>query len=264
MELSAEEARVLGCLIEKQQTTPEYYPLTLNALLTACNQSSNRNPTVSYGQQQASMAIDGLRTEHRLARVVFAGSGSRVDRYKHVIDERLGLSPAEIAVLGILLLRGAQTVGEIKGRTERMYEFASLDQVERVIDRLADPRIAPDLDEYPDERDSGMLTTARRTETAIEPATEGYLRPWDGPLVMRVPRQPGQKEGRAMHTLNGPIDFAALAERSVTGASTNGSAGPGGSGVRNDRMAVLESELTALREQLGDLRTEFETFRQQF
>ena len=147
MELSTEEVRVLGCLIEKQLTTPEYYPLTLNALITACNQSSNRNPVLNLSQPRAVSAVDGLRTGQRLARVVFAGSGSRVDRYKHVIDERLGLSPAEIAVVGVLLLRGAQTIGEIKGRTERMFEFATLEHVERVVDRLADPTIAPDLDE---------------------------------------------------------------------------------------------------------------------
>ena len=258
MELSTEEVRVLGCLIEKQLTTPEYYPLTLNALITACNQSSNRNPVLNLSQPRAVSAVDGLRTGQRLARVVFAGSGSRVDRYKHVIDERLGLSPAEIAVVGVLLLRGAQTIGEIKGRTERMFEFATLEHVERVVDRLADPTIAPDLDEYPVERDSGMLTTARRTDASAEPTAEGYLRPWDGPLVVRVPRQPGQKEGRVMHTLAGPVDFEALS----LGATAPVHASP--SSPRVDRIGPLEAELAALREELKTLRAEFETFRQQF
>ena len=259
MELSLVEVRVLGSLIEKQLTTPEYYPLTLNSMLTACNQTSNRNPVVAYTQQQLSVAIDGLRTQHRLARVVFAGSGSRVDRYKHIVDERLGLSPAEISVLGILLLRGAQTVGEIKGRTERMYPFASLDHVERALDRLADPTVAPDLDEYPDERDSGMLATARRTDATLEPAIEGYQRPWDGPLVVRVPRQPGQKEGRIMHTLGGPVDLEALAAMGTTPAMSIA----GGSG-RTDRVAAVEAELAVMREEFAALRAEFEAFRQQF
>ena len=256
MDLSAEEVRVLGCLIEKQQTTPEYYPLTLNALLTACNQTSNRHPVVGFGQQQVALAIDGLRTNQRLARVVFAGSGSRVDRYKHIIDERLGLSPAEISVLGILLLRGAQTIGEIKGRTERMHPFETLDEVERVIDRLANGTIPPDLDEFPDERDSGMLATARRSDATVEPLVEGYARPWEGPLVVRIPRQPGQKDGRIMHTLGGPVDLEAFA------AMDGGGAQPGAG--RSDRTTALAAEVAALREDLATLRAEFETFRQQF
>ena len=256
MELSPEEVRVLGCLVEKQLTVPEYYPLTMNALLTACNQTSNRNPVVAYTAPQVSAAIDGLRGEHKLARVVFAGSGSRVDRYKHVLDERLGLSPPEIAVMGVLALRGPQTVGEIKGRTERMHDFGSLDDVERVLDRLADPSQPPDLDEFPARADNGMLVTARRSD-APEVGANGLARPWDGPLVERLARLPGQKEGRVMHLLAGPVDIEALTAGPIgVTAST--------SPARNERMQVLEQQVSDLAEQLRALRVDFDRFREQF
>ena len=103
------EVRVLGCLIEKQMTTPEQYPLTLNALVNACNQSTNREPVVNYSGATVTEGLDRLRTDHRLVRIVHSGAGSRVDKYKHVVDERLLLTPSEAAIIAVLLLRGHES-----------------------------------------------------------------------------------------------------------------------------------------------------------
>jgi uncharacterized protein YceH (UPF0502 family) len=143
--LSHEEARVLGCLIEKQATTPDTYPLTLNALTTACNQTTNRDPVVQYANHDVEAAVLSLKTKG-LARVVHPGSGERATKYRHVVDEALELDDDERAVLGVLLLRGAQTSGELRSRTERLHGFASVGDVERVLDKLsrrAEPLAAP-------------------------------------------------------------------------------------------------------------------------
>jgi uncharacterized protein YceH (UPF0502 family) len=159
--LAHEEARVLGCLLEKQAATPDAYPLTLNALTTACNQSSNRDPVVHYSPSEVETAVLALKTKG-LARVVHPGLGERATKYRHVVGEALGLERDEQAVLCVLLLRGAQTGGELRTRTERLHAFASPADVERVLDRLA----------------------AR-----------------DEPLVARLERAPGQKEARWVQTL---------------------------------------------------------------
>lgn len=131
---TAAELRVLGCLIEKQRTTPEHYPLTLNALRLACNQSTNRDPVVDYDEhtvREAAQAL-GRRRWSRLA----SGQGSRAPKYRHLLDEALGIGDDELAVLCVLLLRGPQTPGELKARTERMHRFADLDEVHFVVDKL--------------------------------------------------------------------------------------------------------------------------------
>ena len=143
--LSPEQIRVLGSLVEKDITTPEYYPLTLNALLNACNQKSNREPAVSYGEATVHEALAALR-ERGLAGKV-SGAGHRVEKYGHSLGEKLNLGRREIALLCVLMLRGPQTVGELRGRTERMYEFSGMDEVESVLDSLAarapDPLVMP-------------------------------------------------------------------------------------------------------------------------
>lgn len=262
MQLTAEEVRVLGCLLEKQMTTPEYYPLTLNAAVTACNQSSNRNPVVAYAPATVTAALDSLRADHRLVRKLHAGAGSRVDRYRHVVDEQLALSPPEKAVLAVLLLRGPQTVGELKARTERMHDFASLEHVEAVLDRLADPTRPADPSEYEERGDSGMLNSTRRDDVRPDfPA--GYVRPWDGPLVLRLPRQPGQKEARVVHLLGGPVDVDAIAA-AVTGEVRSVSTDGAGAAGWRDRVGALETEVATLRSALDDLRRELEEFKAQF
>src|SRR2546421_3039062 len=134
MILNEVEVRVLGSLIEKQITTPEYYPLTLNALTLACNQKNNRNPVTTLTEPEVEQALDSLR-EKNLA-YVFYGSTSRVPKYKHVV-ENLHLSAAEVGVMCALMLSGAQTVGEIRGRAARLYEFSGLEEVEQTLHSLS-------------------------------------------------------------------------------------------------------------------------------
>ena len=134
MDADAIELRVLGCLIEKQRTTPEAYPLSLNALRLACNQSTNREPVVDYDEPTIRAALDRLAQKGwtRLA----SGPGSRAAKFRHLFDEALGVSDDEIAVLCVLMLRGPQTPGELKQRTPRLHSFASIDEIERVLDDL--------------------------------------------------------------------------------------------------------------------------------
>ncbi len=133
--LSAAEIRVLGALIEKEVTTPEYYPLTLNSLIAACNQKSNRWPVSEYADDDVLVALSGLRSKGFAAEI--SGS-SRATKYGQRFTEKLNLGRREIAILGVLMLRGRQTLGEIKGRTERMYSFSDLDEVELVLQKLID------------------------------------------------------------------------------------------------------------------------------
>jgi uncharacterized protein YceH (UPF0502 family) len=162
MELSPVEARVIGSLAEKQLTTPQQYPLTMNALVLACNQTSNRDPVVNYDDETVESALTSLR-EAGLLRLVHPSHGRSATRYRQVLDERFGLDARSLSVLGVLLLRGPQTIGELRTRTERMADFGSLEDVERELERMA----------------------------------EG-----DDPMVGRLPRRPGQKEERWAETLS--------------------------------------------------------------
>jgi uncharacterized protein YceH (UPF0502 family) len=132
--LNEVEVRVLGCLIEKEITTPEYYPLSLNALTNACNQTSNRHPIVHFEEEQVARAIDTLR-QKQFVHVVHRDD-ARVVKYRHVIADKLGLDPMQRVVMCVLMLRAAQTVGEIRTRSNRMHDFESLEQVEAVLNSL--------------------------------------------------------------------------------------------------------------------------------
>jgi uncharacterized protein len=139
------EVRVLGALVEKEITTPEYYPLTLNALVNACNQKSSREPVVNYGEDTVSQALTLLRNKGLGLRIT--GAGHRVEKYGHTLGEKLNLGRREMALLCVLMLRGPQTVGELRGRTERMHTFEDLEEVERCLEALAahdsDPLVTP-------------------------------------------------------------------------------------------------------------------------
>ena len=135
MQLTSIEVRVLGCLLEKERTTPENYPLSLHALTAACNQSTNREPVLNLGEREIEQALDSLRGK-KLASVVF-GAGARVQKYRHIIPEIYNFSVQESALLCVLLLRGPQTPGELRARAERMAPFSSLGEVESVLDGLA-------------------------------------------------------------------------------------------------------------------------------
>lgn len=166
------EVRVAGSLIEKEITTPEYYPLTRNALVNACNQKSNRDPVVTYDEDTVEAAIDTLR-EKKLAAVI-TGAGTRVPKYRETLTETLNLGRREVALLCVLMVRGPQTVGELRDRTARMHPFADLEEVESVLEHLS----------------------------AREP----------DPLVVRLPRQPGTKESRYAHLLAGEPSAAVASE----------------------------------------------------
>lgn len=130
--LTETEIRILGCLIEKEMATPDYYPLSLNALINACNQKSNRNPVVSYGEEEVLAGLDGLR-EQKLVR---ESTLSRVSKYEQIFSQGLNLLSAEQAIICILLVRGPQTIGEIRGRTERLFAFSGIEQVQEAITNL--------------------------------------------------------------------------------------------------------------------------------
>src|SRR6058998_2709542 len=165
--LNDTEVRVLGALIEKEITTPDYYPLSLNALMTACNQSSNRNPVVHFDEDTVARAADSLR-EKKLVHLVDR-SESRVSKYRHVLYEAMNLSRPGIAVMCVLMLRGPQTVGEIRTRSNRLYDFSSLEEVETTLNSLI----------------------------SASP-----------PLIIRLPRQTGLKEVRYAHLLSGEVRLA--------------------------------------------------------
>jgi uncharacterized protein YceH (UPF0502 family) len=212
--LTETEARVVGALIEKQLTTPEYYPLTLNALIAACNQKTNRDPVVSFTEQTVQKSLDDLR-EKNIA-YVFYGSTSRVPKYKHILDKYCELEPSETAVICVLLLRGAQTLGELRERTGRLYEFSGLGEVSETLDGLM-----------------------RKEE----------------PLVVKLERQPGQKEVRYAHLLSGEVSVTAsqTPEKSFSVKQTE-----------NERVAKLEEDLENLRSEFDLFRQSFEDFKKQF
>jgi hypothetical protein len=174
------ELRVLGCLIEKQRTTPDQYPLSLNSLRLACNQSTNRDPVVAYDEPLIRAAIERLsrRGWIRLA----SGPGSRVAKYRHLFDEAMSLDGAETSLLAMLMLRGQQTAAELKARTERMYHFGSVPEAEERLRRLADRELVRRLDRRPGERE------ARWTQLLGDDETPAPAAAPQGDLEERVAR----------------------------------------------------------------------------
>jgi len=211
------EVRVLGSLIEKQITTPEYYPLTVNALVAACNQKNNRNPVTSYSESEVDDALYSLRDKN-LA-YVFHGSTSRVPKYKHVAPEVLQLNPAELAAMCVLMLSGPQTVGEIRTRGSRLYDFSGLEEVEATLHALST-------------RDSE-------------------------PLVMKLPRQPGQKEARFAHLLSGEPQIETVVEAPSSDKRTRPA-------TDAERAAKLEAQVQTLTEQVEQLMKQFEELKKKF
>ena len=170
IELNAEEARVLGCLMEKAVTTPDNYPLSVNALINACNQSTNRDPIVTYDESTVERALDGLR-EKGVSRRVRA-TGQRVVKHRHVVDEALQLSVPEFTMLGVLLLRGAQTPGELKQRSERWHAFRSLDDIEETLQRLAERGFVRHLERRPGQKESRWADLVVAGDVAAAPTPE--------------------------------------------------------------------------------------------
>jgi len=210
------EVRVLGALVEKQVTTPEYYPLTLNALTLACNQKNNRHPVTSYSENEVANALETLREKNLT--YVFHGSTSRVPKYKHVVPEVMHLNPAETALICALMLRGPQTLGELRSNAGRLHEFSGLDEVDETLNGLA----------------------VREPE----------------PLVVRLQRQPGQKEARVAHLLSGDPPEELISETSIPRTSSR----------QNDRERIesLEQSVAALTEEVKNLQQQFGDFKKQF
>ena len=207
-QLDAPEARVLGALLEKEIATPEYYPLSLNALVNACNQKSNRDPVVSYDEDTVEVALAGLRAKGLAVRIT---GESRVPKHGQRFTEKLNLGRREAALICLLLLRGPQTLGELRGRSDRLYSFDDLQAVESTLERLSE---------------SG--------------------------LVKKLPRIAGFRESRFAHLLSGEVASEDAALEPELSPATG-----------RDEHAVAE-RITALEQELAQLRREFEDFRGRF
>ncbi len=213
------ETRVLGSLVEKQVTTPEYYPLTLNALTLACNQKNNRQPMTVYSEDEVAQALESLREKNLT--YVFYGSTSRVPKYKHVMPEVMRLSHPELALMCVLMLKGAQTPGELRGSASRLYEFSGLEEVEEMLNALI----------------------SREPE----------------PLVARLPRQPNQKEVRFAHLLSGEINIESLAKAERAPAASAPRRGGSEQVERlEQKIDALTVEVEKLRQQFEQFKKQFE------
>ena len=211
------EARVLGSLIEKDITTPDYYPLSLNALVNACNQKNNREPVMSLDENTVRDALSTLQ-EKRLAGPA-SGADSRVTKYEHRLQEVFNFDRREIAIICVLLLRGPQTPGELRGRTDRMYHFDGLEDVISTLDRLAHR---------------------------------------DPPLAAALPRQPGTKETRYVHLFSGEAPQQVFVERAPTPASADSTSDVDRISALETEVASLRTELTEVQQQLAAFRKQFE------
>lgn len=213
-QLSATEARVIGCLLEKQVTTPEQYPLSVNAVTMACNQKTNREPVMNLGEHEVQDILDELVKRHYLRTV--SGFGNRVTKYEQRFCNSefgdLKLSAAEVAVITTQLLRGAQTPGELRTRASRMHEFADMQEVEQTLDGLATRE--------------------------------------DGPYVVRLAREPGKRESRYMHLFSGEVDTSTVLADSAAPAAHDSLAAR--VEALEEEVAGLKQRLDALLAHLGD------------
>jgi len=214
------EIRVLGCLIEKSVTTPDYYPLTLNALTLACNQKSNRDPEMKLDEKNVVQALDQLRIEHHLVWQITV-PGNRVPKYKHDLPERWQLTEPQLAVMCELMLRGPQTIGELRTRTERLHPFNTLEDVEATLQELIN-----------------------RT---------------DGAMVVKMPREPGRKEPRYTHLLAGEAAFnTAPAEPPPEPARLLVQAENERFTRIEQELAVLKAEIEAVKTQFANFKKQLE------
>ncbi|HEY3784264.1 MAG TPA: DUF480 domain-containing protein [Steroidobacteraceae bacterium] len=228
IELTSEEARIIGCLIEKQITTPDQYPLSLNALVNACNQKSNRDPVLALEEVAVQRTVDTLARKHLV--VERSGFGSRVPKYQHRFCNTefgtLKLDPQELAVVCELLLRGAQTSGELRGRASRMAPFTDVSEIEATLSRL--------------------------------------MQREDGPFVTRLAREPGRRESRYAHLFSGPVvdavperdnaEHAAAARVPEHRAAMQSADIPSSPSAVEQRLTQLEEQVRALRSELEELR----------
>jgi uncharacterized protein len=235
VDLTAAEIRVLGCLLEKQRTTPEAYPLSLNALRLACNQSTNRDPVVDYDEATIRDALHRL-SRRRWTRLA-SGPGSRAPKYRHLLDEALGLPDDEVAVLCVLMLRGAQTPGELKQRTERLHPLANLDAVQATLERLIGRELAMRLHRRPGQKEE------RYTHLLGEDAATGS-----------APQEPSTGSAPPAPVASAPAPVASAPAPTSTD-------GPPRAPEPDPRIDRLEAELAALRGEVGQLRGALDALR---
>jgi uncharacterized protein len=169
VDADAVEIRVLGSLIEKQRTTPDQYPLSLNALRLACNQSTNREPVVEYDERTIRDALD--RLSHRGWTRLASGAGSRALKYRHLLDDALSLSEPELSLLAVLMLRGPQTLGELKQRSERLHSFGSIGDVAETLETLSRRELAARLDRRPGQKEDRYVQLLGDTEERVSEPT---------------------------------------------------------------------------------------------
>jgi uncharacterized protein len=230
MEPDAVEIRVLGCLIEKQRTTPDVYPLSLNSLRLACNQSTNREPVVDYDEQAVVEALRrlALRGWTRLA----SGAGSRARKYRHLLDEAFGLDDAEVSLLAVLMLRGPQTPGELKQRGQRLHDFVDLPSLQETLDRLVEREVVVRHARRPGQKEDRYEQLLGGASVAVAARS--------APVAASAPVG---EESEASGT--GPTAERATAAAELTPAEDRL--------TRLEReVAKLRSELAALRADLGD------------
>jgi hypothetical protein len=212
MALTPEEARVLACLVEKETTVPDSYPLTLNSLRLACNQATNRNPVTSYDDRTVDNALLSLKSQG-LVRFVHASHGARTTKYRHSADERWRLDRPELAVLSVLVLRGPQTAGELRSRAERQHPFADVTELEQALDNLA----------------------ARTPD----------------PFVVRLERRSGERDARWAHLLCGAPDPVRPGREESARPAPRETAGASASASADARLADVERRLARLEAALG-------------
>lgn len=213
MEPDDVELRVLGCLIEKQRATPESYPLSVNALRIACNQATNRDPVVLYDEDTVREALGALR-QRRWARLA-SGSGSRAPKYRHLLDEALSLDSEETSLLGVLMLRGPQTPGELKQRSERLHRFGDLAEVEASLERLVDRELVARLERRPGQKEARYRQLVGGEEKGA----------------------PQEEEPRPPRTLAPPLDASPPEPERLAALEA--------------RLERLEQEIAAVREELA-------------
>jgi len=242
--ISPEGGRVLGCLVEKQLTTPQQYPLTLNALSLACSQATNREPIMTLDGYETERALDELKALH-LVRFVLPSHGKSVTRYRHVLDEAFGLDSPRAALLAVLLLRGSQTAGELRARTGRMAEFTSVGDVHAELEVLADQpqplaRLLPRRPGQKEDRWQQLLATESGT-TEGSPSAAG-----------EIATEPSRQDVGDEVVEHGIIEHGARSEPSDADRSRPS---------LEDRVESLASEMAALQDQIAELTTSLDALR---
>jgi len=232
VDLSAPEIRVLGCLLEKQRTTPEAYPLSLNALRLACNQATNRDPVTEYDEAVVRDALHRL-SRRRWARLA-SGPGSRAPKYRHLLDEALGLPEGELAVLCVLMLRGPQTPGELKQRIERLHPLADLSAVIATLERLIDRELAVRLQRRPGQKEERYAQLLGEDAPDASEAAPATLAPAPAPAPVAI-------------------------HHGVDAGTPSGAPAP--EPVPDPRVARLEEDVAALRADLAALRATVDALR---